>query len=74
MNKFTTILLAFRRLPGDLAAKNSIDNDSNPPQYLDVNVAAGDSSGHARIRLQGKIVHGGNFMPAKKKAAKKKKH
>jgi hypothetical protein len=23
--------------------------------------------------LQGKIVHGGNFMPAKKKAAKKKK-
>jgi len=23
---------------------------------------------------QGKIVHGGNFMPAKKKAAKKKKH
>jgi len=24
--------------------------------------------------LQGKIVHGGNFMPAKKKAAKKKKH
>jgi hypothetical protein len=25
------------------------------------------------IALQGKIVHGGNFMPAKKKAAKKKK-
>jgi hypothetical protein len=24
--------------------------------------------------LQGKIVHGGNFMPAKKKAKKKKKH
>jgi hypothetical protein len=24
--------------------------------------------------LQGKIVHGGYFMPAKKKAAKKKKH
>jgi hypothetical protein len=24
--------------------------------------------------LQGKIVYGGNFMPAKKKAAKKKKH
>jgi hypothetical protein len=23
--------------------------------------------------MQGKIVHGGNFMPAKKKAAKKKK-
>jgi hypothetical protein len=25
-------------------------------------------------RLQGKIVHGGKIMPAKKKAAKKKKH
>jgi hypothetical protein len=24
--------------------------------------------------LQGKIVHGGNFMAAKKKAKKKKKH
>jgi hypothetical protein len=24
--------------------------------------------------LQGKIVHGGDFMPAKKKAKKKKKH
>jgi len=24
--------------------------------------------------LQGKIVRGGNFMPAKKKAKKKKKH
>jgi hypothetical protein len=24
--------------------------------------------------FQGKIVHGGKFMPAKKKAAKKKKH
>jgi hypothetical protein len=57
--------------------KNSIDNESNSPQYLGV----------ASLRLlqlgndfefgapfQGKIVHGGNFMPAKKKAAKKKKH
>jgi len=26
------------------------------------------------LALQGKIVHGGNFMPAKKKAKKKKKH
>jgi hypothetical protein len=26
------------------------------------------------LTLQGKIVHGGNFMPAKKKAKKKKKH
>jgi hypothetical protein len=31
-------------------------------------------SGSDFLTLQGKIVHGGNFMPAKKKAKKKKKH
>jgi hypothetical protein len=38
-----------------------------------VNVAA-DPAATLGFALQGKIVHGGNFMPAKKKAAKKKKH
>jgi hypothetical protein len=33
----------------------------------------GNDSGPALTTLQGKIVHGGNFMPMKKKA-KKKKH
>lgn len=57
---------------------NSVDNCAKSAQYLAV--------ADFRIRyfvgdlllgpdnLQGKIVHGGNFMPAKKKAAKKKKH
>jgi hypothetical protein len=31
-------------------------------------------SGPACYDPQGKIAHGGNFMPAKKKAKKKKKH
>jgi hypothetical protein len=43
----------------------------------DENVVAGYPALTFRVdssKDQGKIVHGGNFMPAKKKAAKKKKH
>jgi hypothetical protein len=57
--------------------KNSVDNESNSPQYLGVESLPLLQLGidfELRAPLQGKIVHGGNFMPAKKKAAKKKKH
>jgi len=51
----------------------------NAPQYLQVRTVPEDligsdlKSGFGST-LQGKIVRGGNFMPAKKKAKKKKKH
>jgi hypothetical protein len=57
--------------------KNSIDNKSNSPQYLGVGLLLLLQLGidfEIRAPFKGKIVHGGNFMPAKKKAAKKKKH
>jgi hypothetical protein len=56
--------------------KNSIDNKSNSPQYLGVASLYLQQLGNdfESGPLKGKIVHGGNFMPAKKKAAKKKKH
>jgi len=57
--------------------KNSIDNESNSPQYLGVESSPLLQLGYdfeSRVPFKGKIVHGGNFMPAKKKAAKKKKH
>jgi len=49
----------------------------NTPQYLQVRTRAligSDLKSGFGSTLQGKIVHGGNFMPAKKKAKKKKKH
>jgi hypothetical protein len=56
-------------------SKNSVDNECNSHQYLGVGslplLHLGSDFNQAS--LQGKIVHGGNFMPAKKKAAKKKK-
>jgi len=57
--------------------KNSIDNESNSPQYLGVESSPLLQLGYdfeSRVPFKGKIVHGGNFMPAKKNAAKKKKH
>jgi hypothetical protein len=59
------------------SAKNSIDNESNSPQYLGVASLHLPQLGNDfefGPPFKGKIVHGGNFMPAKKKAAKKKKH
>jgi hypothetical protein len=59
--------------------QNCIDNSINTPQYLVLTTPPMLRLGQQlEIRpfttLQGKIVHGGNFMPAKKKAKKKKKH
>jgi hypothetical protein len=57
--------------------KNSVDNETNSPQYLVVEslllLPLGTISNQGPP-FKGKIVHGGTFMPAKKKAAKKKKH
>jgi hypothetical protein len=63
----------------NLPAQNCIDNSINTPQYLVLRTPPMLRLGQQlEIRpfttLQGKIVHGGNFMPAKKKAKKKKKH
>jgi len=51
----------------------------NAPQYLQVRTVPEDLIGSdlksgLGSTLQGTIVRGGNFMPAKKKAKKKKKH
>jgi hypothetical protein len=59
------------------STKNSVDNQTNSPQYLGVESLPPLQLGidfDSRAPFKGKIVHGGNFMPAKKKAAKKKKH
>jgi hypothetical protein len=50
-----------------------------PRNIWNEDVVATELGGDLQVRFnstttQGKIVHGGNFMPAKKKAAKKKKH
>jgi hypothetical protein len=60
-------------------SQNCIDNSINTPQYLVLRTRPMLRLGQQfEIRpfttLQGKIVHGGNFMAAKKKAKKKKKH
>jgi hypothetical protein len=63
---------------GTLDIKNCVDIESNTPQYLGVKTSfllsdgVFESSDPVRA-LQGKIVHGGDFMATKKKAAKKKK-
>jgi len=63
-----------------LCEVNCVDNH---PQYSAISASVNRARGldWAAIRKpglgstsQGKIVHGGNFMPAKKKAKKKKKH
>jgi hypothetical protein len=61
--------------------QNCVDNADNPTQYLVVcellMLLIGSielQSGPAFYDPQGKIAHGGTFMPAKKKAKKKKKH
>jgi hypothetical protein len=65
------------RLRWNPVAKNYVDNQSNSPQYLGVaslSLLQLGSETEVGNPFKGKIVHGGNFMPAKKKAAKKKKH
>jgi hypothetical protein len=51
----------------------------NTPQYLQVRTVPEDLIGQRfeigpRFNLAREIVHGGDLMPAKKKAKKKKKH
>jgi hypothetical protein len=62
-----------------VGTQKDIDNRINTPQYLGPDILPMLEVGHSRDQgpqfcnpLQGENVHGGN-MPAKKKAAKKKK-
>jgi hypothetical protein len=62
---------------GTSRSKNYVDIKTNSPQYLGVASLFLLQLGNefeSGPPFKGKIVHGGNFMPAKKKAAKKKKH
>jgi hypothetical protein len=61
--------------------KNFVDIGTHNAQYLVVSSVPmqvlglrWQMLGPSYEPLQGKIVHGGDFMPAKKKAKKKKKH
>jgi hypothetical protein len=59
------------------STKNSIDNESNSAQYLVVEslpLLQLGSDFRTKGPLQGKNCSRRKFMPAKKKAAKKKKH
>jgi hypothetical protein len=63
-------------LPAPPSMHNYVDFIPDKTQYLGIEIATIHFLGwQSQIKaMQGKIVHGGNFMPAKKKAAKKKKH
>jgi hypothetical protein len=64
----------------NISERNYVDNECNTPQYLVVGEMPmqhlGDSSqlGPALKPFKGKSFTEENFMPAKKKAKKKKKH
>ena len=76
----STTLQPVGRLKVKLYSQNCVDIQNNTPQYLGVRISfalevQGDLAYQAFVLKisQGKIVHGGNFMATKKKAAKKKK-